>query len=78
MAGIWKTTEDGLEFMLTTTTPNEVVAELNDRMPLTVKPRDYESALEVCASWCNLEKHCATQCFLSKEIVHLGAKQCYI
>jgi putative SOS response-associated peptidase YedK len=42
MAGIWQTTEDGLEFTVITTTPNEVVAELHDRMPVIVKPRDYE------------------------------------
>jgi putative SOS response-associated peptidase YedK len=42
MAGIWQTTEDGLEFTLITTTPNEVVAELHDRMPVIVKPQDYE------------------------------------
>jgi putative SOS response-associated peptidase YedK len=42
LAGIWQTTEDGLEFTLITTTPNEVVAELHDRMPVIVKPRDYE------------------------------------
>jgi putative SOS response-associated peptidase YedK len=42
MAGIWQTTEDGLAFTVIITTPNEVVAELHDRMPVTVKPRDYE------------------------------------
>jgi putative SOS response-associated peptidase YedK len=42
MAGIWQTTDDGLEFTVITTTPNEVVAELHDRMPVIVKPRDYE------------------------------------
>jgi putative SOS response-associated peptidase YedK len=41
MAGIWQTTDDGLEFTVITTTPNEVVAELHDRMPVIVKPRDY-------------------------------------
>jgi putative SOS response-associated peptidase YedK len=42
MAGIWQTTDDGLEVTVITTTPNEVVAQLHDRMPVIVKPRDYE------------------------------------
>jgi putative SOS response-associated peptidase YedK len=46
MAGIWQTTEDGLEFTVITTTPNEVVAQLHDRMPVIVKPRDYENWLD--------------------------------
>jgi putative SOS response-associated peptidase YedK len=46
MAGIWQTTDDGLEFTVITTTPNEVVAELHDRMPVILKPRDYEHWLK--------------------------------
>jgi putative SOS response-associated peptidase YedK len=46
MAGIWQTTDDGLEFTVVTTTPNEVVTEVHDRMPVIVKPRDYVDWLE--------------------------------
>jgi putative SOS response-associated peptidase YedK len=50
MAGIWQTTADGLEFTVVTTTPNEVVAGVHDRMPVIVKPRDYVDWLELGAS----------------------------
>jgi putative SOS response-associated peptidase YedK len=50
MAGIWQTTADGLEFTVVTTTPNEVVAGVHDRMPVIVKPRDYVDWLEPGAS----------------------------
>jgi putative SOS response-associated peptidase YedK len=45
VAGIWQVDENGLEFTVITTTPNAVVAELHDRMPVIVKPRDYEGWL---------------------------------